>query len=57
MKDMELSTENQIIAVITTIRRGLTFDTLRSVFQEWMQRLNWVIENIGEYYFEETLVI
>jgi hypothetical protein len=25
---------------------------LQSVFQEWMQRLNWVIKNNGEYYFE-----
>jgi hypothetical protein len=40
MEGMELSTENQIIEAITTIWRGITFDTLQSVFQEWMQRLN-----------------
>jgi hypothetical protein len=49
---MELSTEDRIAEVITTIRRGVTFDTLQSVFQEWMQRLNWVIENNDESYFE-----
>jgi hypothetical protein len=37
MRDMELSTEDQIIEAITTIWRGVTFDTLQSVFQEWTQ--------------------
>jgi hypothetical protein len=40
MEGMELSTEDQIAEAITTIWRGVTFDTLQSVFQEWMQRLN-----------------
>jgi hypothetical protein len=37
MKDMELSTEDQIVEGITTTWRGVTFDTLQSMFQEWMQ--------------------
>jgi hypothetical protein len=57
MKGMELSTEDQIVEPIATISRGVTFDRLQSMFQEWMQRLNWVIENNGEYYFEETMVM
>jgi hypothetical protein len=52
MNGMELSTEDQIVEAITTIWRGVTFDTLQSAFQEWMQRLSWVTETNGEYYFE-----
>jgi histone-lysine N-methyltransferase SETMAR len=52
MKSMESSTEDQIVPAITTIWRGVTFDRLQFVFQEWVQRLNWVMENNGEYYFE-----
>jgi hypothetical protein len=52
MKDMELSIEDEIVEAITIIWEGVTFDTLQSVFQEWIQRLNWVMENNGEYYFE-----
>jgi hypothetical protein len=49
---MELSAKDQIVEAITTIRRGVALDTLQSVLQEWMHKLNWVIENNGEYYFE-----
>jgi hypothetical protein len=56
MKGMEFSTEDQIVSAITTIWQDVTFDTLQSVFQEWIQQLNWVTENNGEYYFEETIV-
>jgi histone-lysine N-methyltransferase SETMAR len=52
MKGMRLSAEDQIVEAITTIWRGVTFGTLQSVFQEWMQRLYWVVENNGEYYFK-----
>jgi hypothetical protein len=52
IKRMELSTDDQIVAVIATIWRGVTFDMLQSVFQEWIQRLNRVIKNHGEYSFE-----
>jgi hypothetical protein len=36
-KDMELPTKDSIVEVIPTIWRGVTFDTLQSVFQEWIQ--------------------
>jgi hypothetical protein len=52
MQGMGLSTEDQIVEAITTIWWRVTFDTLHSVFQEWMQWLNWIIKNNGEYYFE-----
>jgi hypothetical protein len=52
MKGMELSTKDQIVETIATIWRGVTFDTLKPVLQEWMQRLNSVIENNGKHYFE-----
>jgi hypothetical protein len=57
MKGMELSTKDQSVETITTIWRGVTSDTVQSVFQEWMQRLNWVIKNNGECCFEWTIVI
>jgi hypothetical protein len=37
MKGMELSVEDQIVEAIATIWRGVTFDMLQSVLQEWMQ--------------------
>jgi hypothetical protein len=37
MKGMESSTEDQIVETITTIWPGVTFNTLQSVFQEWVQ--------------------
>jgi hypothetical protein len=40
MKEMELSTEDQIVEAITPIGQGVTFDTLQSMLQEGMQRLN-----------------
>jgi hypothetical protein len=40
MEGINLSTEDRIVEAITTIWRGVTFDTLQSVFPEWMQRFN-----------------
>jgi hypothetical protein len=37
---------------LTEIWNDLTFEDVQSVFREWKIRLNWVIENGGEYYSE-----
>jgi hypothetical protein len=39
MKGMEFTTEDHIIEAITTIWRGVTFETMQSVVQEWIQQL------------------
>jgi hypothetical protein len=40
MEGLELLTKDQIVEAITAIWRCVTFDTLQSMFREWMQRLN-----------------
>jgi histone-lysine N-methyltransferase SETMAR len=40
MKDEEFSTDDQLLDAITTIRNALTFETLQSVFREWVSRLS-----------------
>jgi hypothetical protein len=40
MEGMDLSTEDRIVEAITIIWRGVTFDTLQSVSQEWVQCSN-----------------
>jgi hypothetical protein len=49
---MELTTEDHIVAAITTIWGGVTFETQQSVFQEWTRPLIWVIDSKSEYYVE-----
>jgi hypothetical protein len=53
-KGKEFSTDDQLLDAIATIWNTLTFETLESVFREWMSRLSWVIDNNSEYYFEST---
>jgi hypothetical protein len=52
MKGMELKTEDPIVEIMTTISRGVAFETMEPVFQEWIRRLIWVINNNGKYSFE-----
>jgi hypothetical protein len=50
MKDREFHTVHDIRSQLTEIWTRLTFEDVQSVFLEWKIRLNWVIENGGEYY-------
>jgi histone-lysine N-methyltransferase SETMAR len=50
MKDREFHTVQDIRGWLTEIWNDLTFEDVQSVFLEWKIRLNWVIENGGEYY-------
>jgi hypothetical protein len=52
MKDREFSTVQDILHRLTNIWNNLTFEDVQSAFREWQIRLNWVMENGGEYYFE-----
>jgi hypothetical protein len=50
MKDRAFQTVEEILEAITLIWNGVTFEQLRRVFLNWMERLEWVASNGGEYY-------
>jgi uncharacterized protein YjaG (DUF416 family) len=50
MKDQEFQSQQAILRVIEKSWNHLTFADVQRVFQEWMERLTWVIGNNGEYY-------
>jgi hypothetical protein len=54
MMDREFHTVQNIFGRLTEIWNDLTFEDIQSVFIEWQIHLNWVIENGGEYYSEES---
>jgi hypothetical protein len=50
MKDQEFQNQQAILNAIAKIWDDLTFEDIQGVFQEWMERLTWVIGNNREYY-------
>jgi hypothetical protein len=50
MKDREFQSQEAIVQPIGKSWADLSFADRQSVFQEWMERLTWVIGNNGEYY-------
>jgi transposase len=50
MKKRVFQSEEQILAAITESWNEFTFEDIQRVFQNWMERLIWVIANSGEYY-------
>jgi hypothetical protein len=52
MRDREFHTVQDIRSQLTEIWTRLTFEDVQSVVLAWKIRLNWVIENGGEYYRE-----
>jgi hypothetical protein len=52
MKDRKFRTVQGLLGRLTEIWNDLTFEDVQSVFHEWQLRLNWVIQNSGEYYCE-----
>jgi hypothetical protein len=50
MKERVSQSEGQILAAITESWNELTFEYIQRVFDNWMERLIWVIANTGEYY-------
>jgi hypothetical protein len=47
--DEEFNSSDEIEEGITGIWDDLTFDNAQNVFQNWMSRLAWAIENGGEH--------
>jgi hypothetical protein len=43
-----LSSSDETEEAIAQVWNGLTFDEVKSVFWDWIQRLAWVAENNGE---------
>jgi hypothetical protein len=54
MRDREFQTVQDILGRLTEIWNDLIFEDVQSVFLEWQIGLNWVIENGGEYYSEQS---
>jgi hypothetical protein len=52
LKDREFHSSDEIQQAIAEAWNDLTVDEDQSVFQNWMSRLAWVIENGGEYVHE-----
>jgi hypothetical protein len=52
MKDREFRTLHGILRHLTEIGNNPAFENVQSVFREWQIRLNWTMENVGEYHFE-----
>jgi histone-lysine N-methyltransferase SETMAR len=50
MKDRVVTDEDDLEDKLTEVWEGVTQDVLRSVFHEWMGRLEWVMGHGGEYY-------
>jgi hypothetical protein len=53
LEDQERSSSDRIEEAITRILDGLTFDHVQSVFQNGMSHLARVLENGGEYAYEQ----
>jgi hypothetical protein len=49
LKDREFNSSDEIEEVIPKVWAEPTFDEVQRVFHNWMSRLEWVIENAGEY--------
>jgi hypothetical protein len=49
MKERVFQNEEQILAAITESWNELTFEDIQRIFDNWMERLIWVIANSGEY--------
>jgi hypothetical protein len=56
LKDREFHSHDEIEEAITMDWSNLTFDDVQSVFQNWMNRLRWLIENGGEYITEQKWI-
>jgi hypothetical protein len=53
IKEREFQSQQAIFSAVAKMRNDLTFADVRRVFQEWMERLTWVIGNNGGYYPNE----
>jgi hypothetical protein len=49
MKDREFQSQQAILSAVAKMWNDLTFADVQRVFQEWIERLTWVIGNNGEH--------
>jgi hypothetical protein len=47
---MTFSTREELLTGIHEVLADITAETLQGVFEHWMQRLEWVSQNNGDYY-------
>jgi len=50
MTDRQLQSPKEILDAVTELWDEVTFEELQNVFLAWMERLQWVIQNSGEYF-------
>jgi len=50
MTDRQLQSPKEILDAVTELWDEVTFEELQNVFLAWMERLQWVIQNGGEYF-------
>jgi hypothetical protein len=50
MKDREFQSQQAIWSAVAKIRNDFTFEDVRRVFQEWIERLSSAVGNNGKYY-------
>jgi hypothetical protein len=52
MQDIEFNFTEQILSIVAKFWDDLTFEDVQHVFREWIQHLEWVIANGGEYFIK-----
>jgi hypothetical protein len=50
MTDRQLQSPEEILDEVTKRWDEITFEELQNIFLGWMERLQWVIQNGGEYF-------
>jgi hypothetical protein len=50
MKDREFQSQQAILSLVAKMWNDPIFADVQRAFQEWMERLAWVVANNGEYY-------
>jgi hypothetical protein len=52
LNDREIQEVQALISALTNIGDDFTFEDVKAVFLNWMERLFWVINNNGDYYIK-----
>lgn len=52
LNEKKISSPEELISEIDSFFSEVTFEELQKVYKEWIKRLEWVINNNGEYYIK-----
>jgi hypothetical protein len=52
LQNRRLADENVPVEALTDLFHSITFEELQSVFQNWIERLKWVIRHNEEYFIQ-----